>query len=194
MRFLRILSLSAGGLFLSCADDGGGGKVNPDINWIVGCTAGSSGCGTGRSFHNTTFAPKSRFSVSCHKVGQIIEFVITDPGSADDPKTLAPMNEEHPGSSIEVSNGNTTAGTCDVTVRDSPAPFGSPPLTFYGKCRGSSAMPSCDLQGAFNVDGYVWKGTLKCEGLELQNSGAATRYTLAAENGGPVPIAVDNCD
>jgi hypothetical protein len=195
MRFLRILALSAGGFLIgSCADDGGGATVNKDISWYVGCAAGSSGCGSGRTYHDMTIAPKKPFSVTCKKIGSVIEFTITDPGSDDDPNTPPPMNELHPGSSIQVSNGNTDARTCDVTVRDYPSRDAASPLTFVGKCAGSSTMPSCTLQGAFGQGGWVWAGTLQCDALEERNSAAPTRYTLLDKVGSPINIAVDNCD
>jgi hypothetical protein len=55
-------------------------------------------------------------------------------------------------------------------------------------------MPTCTLQGAFNTGGWVWAGTLSCDGIELRDSSAAARYTLKSKDGGPVNIAVDNCD
>jgi len=195
MRFLRILALSAGGFVVgSCADDGGGAKVNSDISWYVGCAEGSSGCGSGRTYHDMTIAPKAKFKVSCQKVGSLIEFTISDPGSNDDPNTL--MNELHPGSTIEVRNGNPTARTCDVIVRDYPSRDAASPLTFVGKCAGSATDGTCTLNGAFNQMGWTWAGTLDCSSLVQQNSAAPARYNLysAAGAGMPVKIAVDNCD
>lgn len=195
MRFLRILALTVGGLVIgSCADDGGGAKVNSDISWYVGCAAGSTGCGSGRTYHNMMIAPKKRFQASCKRIGQVIEFTITDPGADDDPGT--PMNELHPGSSIEVSNGNPAAQTCDVTVRDFPSRDAASPLQFVGKCKGSATDGTCVLNGAFNQNGWLWAGTLECSSLMQRDSAAAARYTLYSElgAGNPVRIAVDNCD
>lgn len=189
MRFLRILALSVGGLWLgSCGDEGGGGKANPDISWFVGCA--TSGCGS-TAYHDQ-MKSKKRFKVSCEKIGQIIEFTITDPGEPDDPATLS-INEERPSSQIEVSNGNTATKTCDVTVRDTPAP-GFAALEFYGKCAGSTAMPTCTLTGQMNVDGWDWKGTLICDRFERRNSPTALYTLVAGAAGVPVNIAVDNCD
>src|SRR5262245_22491968 len=101
MRFLGILALSASGLVLgSCADDGGGATVNENISWYISCAAGSSMCGSGRTYNDMTIAPKKKFVVACKKIGNVIEFSISDPGSDDDPKTAPPMNELHPGSTI----------------------------------------------------------------------------------------------
>jgi hypothetical protein len=194
MRFLGILALSAGGLWLgSCSDDGGGGTANDDISWYVGCAMGS--CGSGRTYHDQNMYPKPRFKVTCKKIGTIIEFTITDPGADDNPDTTA--IDPRPGSQIEVSNGDPNARTCDVTVRDYPNREATAPLEFIGKCAASSTTPTCTMTGEFNKDGWVWVGTLQCDSLELRNSGAAARYTLTAapaQGGGPVKIAVDNCE
>jgi hypothetical protein len=196
MRFLRILALAAGGFVLgSCADDGGGASVNADISWYVDCAQGSSGCGSGRTYHDMTIAPKKPFAVKCKRVGSdIIEFKITDPGADDDPKT--PINELHPGSEIEVSNGSAARRTCDVTVRDFATREAAAPLTFFGKCAGSAVDGGCTLTGEFDKDGWVWVGQLHCPKLELRNASATAVYTL--EHGKvqdtPVNISVDNCD
>jgi hypothetical protein len=193
MRFLRILALSAGGFVIgSCADEGGGGKVNQDISWYVGCAAGS--CGSGRTYHDTKIAPKKKFTVDCHKVGSQIEFVITDPGSDDDPAT--PMNELHPGSSIEVRNGDSNARTCFVTVRDYPDRSSAAPLVFSGTCAGSSTDGQCTLSGGFNQQGWTWAGQLSCAQLALNNAPTGTVYNLfsAAGVGVPINISVDICD
>ncbi len=195
MRFLRILALTVGGFVIgSCADDGGGAKVNSDISWYIYCAQGSTGCGSGRTHHKMDIAPKARFKTSCRRIGETIEFTITDPGADDDPGT--PQNELHPGSSIEVSNGNSTARTCDVTVRDYPSRDAASPLSYAGKCAGSATDGTCVLSGAFNQNGWLWAGTLICTNLAQTNSSSAARYDLASAEGQTmaVKIAVDNCD
>lgn len=195
MRFLRILALSVGGFVIgSCADDGGGGKVNQDISWYVGCAEGSTGCGSGRTYHDTMIAPKKKFQVECNKAGNAIEFTITDPGSDDDPNT--PGNELHPGSSIEVRNGDVARQTCDVYVRDYPSRDAASPLTFLGKCKGSSTDGTCTLTGGFNQMGWDWAGSLVCTSLDQQNSGAAAKYNLYSKAGPPNPVAIalNNCN
>jgi hypothetical protein len=195
MRFLRILALLAGGFAIgSCADDGGGAKVKSDVSWFVYCAMGSTGCGSSRTHHKTDIAPKVPFRVSCNRIGDIIEFTITDPGADDDPATPAP--EQHPFSQIEVSNGNPAARTCDVTIRDSTDRNASSPLQYSGKCAGSAADGTCVLNGAFNQAGWLWAGTLLCTNLSQTNSASAARYDLASAEGQTmaVKIAVDNCD
>ena len=191
MRFLRILALSAGGLWLgSCGDEGGGATVNKDISWYVGCASG--GCGSGRTYHDQA-KTKKRFTVTCQKIGPVIEFTITDPGEDDNPDT--PVNETRPGSSITVNNGNSDARTCDVTVRDYPDRAASGALVFSGKCGGSSTTGGCTLSGRQNEGGFDWKGSLTCNPMDLQNSPSA-KYTLVSGSqvDQPVLIAIDNCD
>jgi hypothetical protein len=193
MRFLRILALSAGGFVIgNCADDGGGGKVNQDISWYVGCAEGN--CGSSRAYHNTMISPKKKFHVTCHKVGNTIEFQITDPGSDEDPAT--PQSELHPGSSIEIRNGDTSRMACDVTVRDYASRDAASPLIYTGKCQGSATDGGCTLTGGFNQQGWTWAGQLACPKLNLNNGpqGAVFNLFSAEGMGVPVKIAVDNCD
>jgi len=174
-----VAGVAAGFSLLSCSDEEAGPAVGPDTSWQVGCAEDDIGCSTSQDPHGPIGGKDDELKTDdepievkeCRFTGSGLQLVLEQPAiKADTTKKIAARSR----SIVSISNAKPDDNKCFVEVTEYPRSGSPAKLRLVDTCKGNTGASSegtCELTGKKNDDGYGFNGTLKCDGMRVNNAG-----------------------